>query len=153
MTMNKFFSTRMKSTRSMKRHQKGIKPLTYFNLLCLNYKLYYLYENMKYSENEELTNALAQIYYAVDNSKSNVSNNQDVIPKREATKSNEDDTNVPNKITGNNNLLLENGNNRSRSRRDLQDLESDYAIPHKRKKIMYNEDDYPSYGGGKRCAL
>jgi hypothetical protein len=111
---------------------------------------------VKCSENEELTNALAQIYYAVDNSKSNISNNKDVIPTREVTRSNKeaDETIVSNKTTGD--VSFENGNNRTR--KDSQEpvhLESDYdsTMSHKRKKIMYDEDNYPSYGSGKRCAL
>jgi len=122
------------------------------------------YENEIYQVNEEtseseteLTNALARIYYAVDNSESNVSNNQNVVPKHE-------DTTIPKKITETNNVLL--GNNRSRSsQKDLKQepihLESDEMV-HKRKRISYDEEDYPSYNsgqqrggqrGGQRCAL
>lgn len=121
------------------------------------------YENEIYQVNEdtsesetELTNALARIYYAVDNSEPNVSNNQDIVPKHEVTKSDKvGDTIIPNKIDGTNNVS---GNNRSRSsQKGSKHLESD-EILHKRKRITYDEDDYPSYSngqqrGGQRCSL
>jgi hypothetical protein len=109
---------------------------------------------MKCSETE-LTNALAQIYYAVDNN--NVSNNQDVIPKCEVTKPPDkvDDTIVPKRITGtNNNVPLENNRSKSSKKGSKQEsvhLESD-ATPHKRKRITY-EDDHPSCNSAQRCAL
>lgn len=84
----------------------------------------------------------------MDNSEPNVSNNQDIVPKHEVTKSDKagDTNNVP--------------NNRSRSsqkgsKQEPIHLESE--ILHKRKKITYDEDevDYPSHGNGRgqRCAL
>jgi hypothetical protein len=108
-----------------------------------------------------LTSALAQIYYAVDNTEPNVSDNQDVVPKNEVTKSDKvDDTVIPKKISGANNVPLE--NNRSRSspkglKKETIQLEND-GKPHKRKRISYDEDDYPSFNngqqrGGQRCAL
>lgn len=113
------------------------------------------YYSLKCSETE-LTNALARIYYAVDNSEPNVSNNQDIVPKHEVTKSDKvGDTIIPNKIAGTNNVSE---NNRSRSsQKGSKHLESD-EILHKRKRITYDEDDYPSYSngqqrGGQRCSL
>ncbi|CAB4489759.1 unnamed protein product [Rhizophagus irregularis] len=99
------------------------------------------YENEIYQVNEdtsesetELTNALARIYYASDKV---------------------GDTIIPNKIAGTNDVSE---NNRSRSsQKGSKHLESD-EILHKRKRITYDEDDYPSYSngqqrGGQRCSL
>ncbi|RIA81017.1 hypothetical protein C1645_580024 [Glomus cerebriforme] len=127
------------------------------------------YENEIYQINEEsseseseLTNALAQIYYAVDNSNPNVSNNQDVVPKHEVTTN---DIIVSKKNIGTNNVPLENILSRSSQKDSKQESvhsESD-AMPHKRKRITYDEEDYSSYvsgkqgsrqrGGRQRCAL
>ncbi|GET03880.1 hypothetical protein GLOIN_2v1635254 [Rhizophagus clarus] len=113
----------------------------YEQVLQYENEIYQVHEETSESETE-LTNALARIYYAVNNSETNVSNNQDVAPKHEATKTD--------KV----------GDNGSRSQKSLKQesihLESD-EMPHKRKRISYEDDDYPSYSNGQqrgqRCVL
>ncbi|CAG8646164.1 4623_t:CDS:2 [Funneliformis caledonium] len=93
------------------------------------------------SENEELTNALAQIYYAVDNSISDIQNNEAATPNLEIN---------TRKITKNNsNISLEN------KKPSPVPIHTENADSHKRKRIVYDESHkkFPSHDNRQCCVL
>jgi len=99
-----------------------------------------------------LTNALAQVYYAVDSTASNTQNNEEVIPKREVIKFDKIED-IKKKIESDDNVPLE-SKKTNFSRSDSVHIESNNhsARPHKRKRLAY-EDEYNNYRDRQRCVL
>ncbi|CAI2191754.1 19209_t:CDS:2, partial [Funneliformis geosporum] len=94
------------------------------------------------SENEELTNALAQIYYAVDNSKSDIQNNEPPTSNLEI--------NIV-KITKNkSNISLE---HKKPSSVPIHIENAESAISHKRKRLDESHNNFPSNDRRQCCAL